>query len=150
MYCYVRLEWIYTLQLPQYHGTPCSKQVQYLIFKWLQPDSKPQALTHKQTLKHLAKLAKWMSHVVGIILYGSLTVTKARYLNWSDCDNIWSHNHLLRKRTINLLGKLPKRDWAVLWIRIYVVIIHLIKQNKIKQFLVQKYIKKNTLTIVNN
>ena len=34
-------EWIYALCLPECQGIPCSKQVQYLKFKWLQRDSNP-------------------------------------------------------------------------------------------------------------
>ena len=34
-------EWIYTLYLPECQGTPCSKQVPYLKFKWRQRDSNP-------------------------------------------------------------------------------------------------------------
>ena len=35
--CHVRLsEWIHTLYLPECQGTPCSKQAQYLKFKWVQ------------------------------------------------------------------------------------------------------------------
>ena len=33
------LEWIHTLHLSECQGTPCSKQAQYLKFKWLQRDS---------------------------------------------------------------------------------------------------------------
>ena len=34
--CHTRvIEWIYTLLLPEYQGTPCSKQVQHLKVKWL-------------------------------------------------------------------------------------------------------------------
>ena len=44
--CHVRVsEWIYTLYLPECQGTPCSKQVQYLKFQWLQRDSNPQPLS---------------------------------------------------------------------------------------------------------
>ena len=32
-------EWIYTPYLPECQGIPCSKQAQYLKFKWLQQDS---------------------------------------------------------------------------------------------------------------
>ena len=35
-------EWIYTLQMPDCQGTPCSKQARYLKFKWQQQDSNPQ------------------------------------------------------------------------------------------------------------
>ena len=41
--CHVHVsEWIHTLYLPEYQGTPCSKQVRNLKFKWLQLDSNPQ------------------------------------------------------------------------------------------------------------
>ena len=32
---YAFLEWIHTTELPECQGTPCSKQVRYLKFKWL-------------------------------------------------------------------------------------------------------------------
>ena len=35
-------EWIQVLYLPECQGTPCSKQVQYLKFTWLQWDWNPQ------------------------------------------------------------------------------------------------------------
>ena len=35
-------EWMHTLYLPECQGTSCSKQAQYLNFKWLQGDSNPQ------------------------------------------------------------------------------------------------------------
>ena len=38
-------EWIHTLYLPEHQGTPCSKQVLYMRFTWLQRDFNPQALT---------------------------------------------------------------------------------------------------------
>ena len=44
--CHVRIsEWIYILELPEYQGTPCSKQARYLKFKRLQRDSNPQVLS---------------------------------------------------------------------------------------------------------
>ena len=44
--CQVRIsEWIHTLQLPECQGTPCPKQVRNLKVKWLQPDSKVEALS---------------------------------------------------------------------------------------------------------
>ena len=44
--CHVRIsEWTHTLYLPERQGTPCSKQAQYLEFKWLQRDSNPQPLS---------------------------------------------------------------------------------------------------------
>ena len=44
--CRVRVsEWICTLYLPDCQGTPCSKQVRCLKFKWLQRNLDPQALS---------------------------------------------------------------------------------------------------------
>ena len=58
--CHVHIsEWIHTLYLPECQGTPCSKQAQYLKFKWLQRDLNPNHLVRKRTLNQLAKLAKW-------------------------------------------------------------------------------------------
>ena len=42
---YILLEWIYTLLLPEFLGTPCSEQVRYPKFKWLQQDLNPQPLS---------------------------------------------------------------------------------------------------------
>ena len=43
--CHVRVsEWIHTLWLPEWQGTPCSKQAQNLKFRWLQLDSNPEPL----------------------------------------------------------------------------------------------------------
>ena len=42
---YTFLEWIYTLELPECQGTPCSKQAGCLKFKWLQRESNPQQLS---------------------------------------------------------------------------------------------------------
>ena len=44
--CHVRVSgWIYTIGLPKCQETFCSKQAQYLTFKWQQQDSKPQTLS---------------------------------------------------------------------------------------------------------
>ena len=44
--CHVGVsEGIHTPQLPECHGISCSKQAQYLKFKWLQRDSSRQALS---------------------------------------------------------------------------------------------------------
>ena len=44
--CHVRVsEWIHTLQLPEYQGTPCSKQARNLNFMWLERGSNPQPLS---------------------------------------------------------------------------------------------------------
>ena len=46
--CHVRIsEWIYSLQFPEFQGTPCSKQARYQIHNHLVP---------KRTLNHLVKL----------------------------------------------------------------------------------------------
>ena len=38
-------EWIYFLKLPEFQGTPFSKQARYLKFKWQRWDSNPQSLS---------------------------------------------------------------------------------------------------------
>ena len=44
--CHVRVwEWIHTIQLNEWQGTPCLKQAPYLMIKWLQRDSNPQPLS---------------------------------------------------------------------------------------------------------
>ena len=44
--CHVRIsEWIYTIYLPECHGTPSSKQVRFLEIKWLQLDSNLEPLS---------------------------------------------------------------------------------------------------------
>ena len=46
--CHVRIsKWVYTLYSTECQGTPCSKQVQYLNFKWLQLELNPQSLSSK-------------------------------------------------------------------------------------------------------
>ena len=46
--CHVRVwEWIHTLYLPEYQGTPCSKQTRNLKFKWLQLDSNAEPFSSK-------------------------------------------------------------------------------------------------------
>ena len=84
----------------------------------------------KQTLNDLAKLAKWLSCVVCSYLYDAfdcmflschlcisewihtiyLPECQIRHKIWSlsDCNKTETHNHLLRKRTLNHLAKLAK------------------------------------------
>ena len=56
-------------------------------------------------------------------LYSCLNVKEllawSRYEIWSlsDCNWIWTQNHLVRKRTLNHLPKCSN-DWAVLWVLI--------------------------------
>ena len=85
----------------------------------------------KQTLNDLAKLVKWLSCVVCTYLYDAfdciflschlcisewihtiyLPEYQIRHKIWSlsDCSKTETHNHLLRKRTLNHLAKLAKR-----------------------------------------
>ena len=43
---YVRVsEWIHIVYLPECQGTTCSKQAQYLKFKWQQQDWNPKPLS---------------------------------------------------------------------------------------------------------
>ena len=104
-------------------------------------------LVCKQTLNHLAKLVKWLSCVVSTYLYGAfecmllschvqvsewihtiVCLNVKELLAWSrgyiwslsDSNEIWTHNHLVRKWTLNQLAKLVK-DWAVLWVLICIV-----------------------------
>ena len=60
---------IYNLWLPEFHGIPCSKQAQYLNFKWGQRNLTYNPLVRKRTINHLAKLAKWLSCVVNTYLF---------------------------------------------------------------------------------
>ena len=56
--------------LPECQGTPCSKQVSYLMFNWQQWDSNLQPLS-SQTFNHLAKLGEWLNCIVSTYLYGA-------------------------------------------------------------------------------
>ena len=91
-------------------------------------------LVRKQTLNHLAKLAKWFSCVVSIYLYGAfdymflschiyisewtlysclkvkelLAWSRCKICSLSECNWTRTHNHLVRKGTLNHLAKLVK------------------------------------------
>ena len=52
----------------------CSKQLQSLKLKWLQLDPNQNHLVRKQTLNHLAKLAKWLSCVMSTYLCGAFDI----------------------------------------------------------------------------
>ena len=59
LWCHVRVsEWIHLVVLPEYQGTPCTKQAAgNLKFKWLQLDSNPESLSSLITnLRLKAKL----------------------------------------------------------------------------------------------
>ena len=135
--CHVRVsEWIHTLLLPECQGTPCSKPMQCLKFKWLQRDSN--TWNHsvcKETLNHLVKLAKWMScceylsvrciwlyvfiMLTNVLqtkatLYSCLNVKKLfarkrrNFRSLSDCNGIRTNNHIVHKRTLDHLVTLVK------------------------------------------
>ena len=55
---HTRLEWIYTLYLPEYQGTSCSKQARYLKCKCLLRDlNEPRTIVRKKTFsKHRNRL----------------------------------------------------------------------------------------------
>ena len=75
-------------------------------------------LVRKQTLNHLAKLAKRLICVVSTYMYGArgcvFLSCHMRVLEWSwsssDCNGIRTQNQLARKRTLNHLAKLAKWD----------------------------------------
>ena len=64
-------DWIHALQLPEYQGTPGSKQAQNLKVIWLQQDSNLHHLILKSTLKHSTKLAKRLGCVLSTYLYNA-------------------------------------------------------------------------------
>ena len=91
-------------------------------------------LVRKRTLNHLAKLAKWLSCIVGTYLYGAFEcmllschvrvsewihtlylnvkeiLAKSRSHIWdlNDCNKIGTRNHLVPKWTFNHSAKLAK------------------------------------------
>ena len=106
-----------------------------LHMKWLQRTETHNHLVHKRTLNHLAKLSNnwvvlWVLictvnltvcsyHVTYIfrcesILYSYLNVkellARSRCKIWtlSDCNGIWTHNHLICKWRVNHLAKSAK------------------------------------------
>ena len=77
------------------------KQTLYPKFKWLQPDSNPPPLS-KRKLNRLAKLAKWLSCVVSIYLYGALIMSSMRFtLNLHSLVAWMSPNSLLETGAIS-------------------------------------------------
>ena len=76
-------------------------------------------LVQKRTLNHLAKLARWLKYLSILCiwlypLYSCLNVNELLAQNrckiWilSDCNRTGTHNHLVRKWTLNHLAKLAK------------------------------------------
>ena len=67
----------------------------------------------KKALNHLAKLAKWLSCVVSACLYGAFDCAiLSGYMrdisSLSESNRIRTHNHVVRKLTLNHLVKLVK------------------------------------------
>ena len=86
--CHVRVsEWIHTLQLPEFQGTPCQKQARNLIFKWLRLDSNPQLTTK---LNHLVSLAKCLSVRSRINVLVSSSPVAATFTMTSDFVSVLS------------------------------------------------------------
>ena len=55
-------------------------------------------------------------------IFSKLTVKARTTYCFGDSDRIWTHNHLVRKRTLNHLAKLAfLNDWGVLWVLICTV-----------------------------
>ena len=98
-------------------------------------------LVGEETLKHLAKLTKWLSCVLSSFLYGRIdcmflschesacynclnvkeTLDQSRRVMWSlsDCNWNLTQNHLLRKRTLNHFEKRLKWVSCVLSTYLY-------------------------------
>ena len=135
--CHVRAsEWIHTLWLLECQGTPCSKQARNLKFTWLQLDSNPPLIlqTKIQPFSQTGYMHffKWLSCVVSTYLYGAFDciflscyvrvstlygclnvkkiLARSRREIWSlsDCNWTRTHNHLIRKGTLNHLVSLNK------------------------------------------
>ena len=88
--------------------------------------------THIFTLTMIAYLTVCSCHVTYAFqsestLYSCLNVKellarrRCEIWSWSDCNWTRTHNHLIRKRTLNHLAKLALNDWAVLWVIICTV-----------------------------
>ena len=69
--CHVRVsEWIYTLQLPECQGTPCSKQARNLKFKWLQLESNPEPLISETNTQPFGQTGETIELRLSNYLYG--------------------------------------------------------------------------------
>ena len=58
-----------------------------------------------------------------VLTYYTRTFLETKFCHYISRDSNWTrtHNHLVRKRTLNHLPKLAKNDWAVLWVIICTV-----------------------------
>ena len=122
-----------TLYFPECLGIPCLKQVPYLNFKWLHKTQTHNQLAIEQTLKHLVKLANWLSCDVSSYLYLILCYYHVNYefqrepklylilnfkellarnrrnvLRLNNYNGIQTQINLAPKQTLNHLVKLAK------------------------------------------
>ena len=129
------LEWIQILLIPDFQGTSCWKQTQYLKLIDCNGTRTHNQLVRKRTLNHFTKLTNDWAALWLLICTVHLTVcsyhvaytfqsesTLYSYLNvkelfdwerqdiWnlSECNVIRTRNHLIRKRRRNHLTKLAK------------------------------------------
>ena len=103
--CDVRIsECIHTLYLPQYQGTPYSKQARYLKFKWLQQDKNPKplnSLTNTQTFGQIILLCFECLSVRWILMY-ILGMSRTHFRVDPHSIFAWiSRNSLLQTGTIS-------------------------------------------------
>ena len=100
------------LEFPECQGTPCSKQLRYLKFKWLQRDLNPQPLSSLLSMITWFQLNCNFSALLLVSsrhFYRSIKVT-SQYLHWW-----WSFKTSLKSSLSNSKIKLPSRmlhcDW---------------------------------------
>ena len=99
--------------MPESQRTLCSKQPRHLKSKRFQHDVKPQPLIRKQTLSYLVKLACNYLNVNEL-----LTRNIIHIWNLSDFDGSQAHNHLVLKRVLNHLAKLPNLASFSRWLSV--------------------------------
>ena len=128
-------EWFHTLQVREYQGNLCSKEVGNLKFKWLQLDSKSQPLrswSNTQSISqsnqmiglccdYLSVRFIWMYILIMYAFQSKstpysclsekevLSQNRCNIWSWNDCNSTRTHNQLVCNRTLNHLPKLPKR-----------------------------------------
>ena len=112
--CYVHVsQGIHTLEFPECQGTPCSKQLRYLKFKWLQRDLNPQPLSSLLSMTTWFQLNCNFSALLLVSsrhFYRSIKVT-SQYLHWW-----WSFKTSLKSSLSNSKTKLPSRMLLCDWI----------------------------------
>ena len=81
-------EWIHSLYLPEYQGTPCSKQAWNLKFEWLRRDWNPQPLSSNSNVH---KLNGWV-FVYKLSCCGFMSLTVYTFLlRWNFILG-WTHS----------------------------------------------------------